>query len=77
MRAWGFTLLFSGQTMPLLEAYASWTGGKPVQEATHRPDVLFEDFEQGYGNWKVQGEAFGRYGRGLSFDHPSDKSSRR
>ena len=56
----GATLLFSGRTMPLLEAYASWTGGKPVQEATHRPDVLFKDFEQGYGNWKVEGEAFGK-----------------
>ena len=56
----GATLLFSGRTMPLLEAYASWTGGKPVAEASPRPDVLFEDFEHGYGNWKVEGEAFGK-----------------
>ncbi|HRY49347.1 MAG TPA: GH116 family glycosyl hydrolase [Candidatus Paceibacterota bacterium] len=25
-----------------------------------RPDILFEDFENGYGKWTVQGEAFGR-----------------
>ena len=46
--------------MPLLEAYASWTGGKPVAEAVARPDILFEDFEHGYDNWTVQGEAFGK-----------------
>ena len=28
----GATLLLSGKTMPLLEAYASWTRGKPVAE---------------------------------------------
>ena len=56
----GATLLFSGRTMPLLEAYASWTGGKPVAEVTHRPDVLFEDFEHGYEKWQVEGEAFGK-----------------
>jgi non-lysosomal glucosylceramidase len=56
----GATLLFSGRTLPLLDAYASWTGGKPVAEATHRPEIVFEDFEHGYGDWKVQGEAFGK-----------------
>jgi uncharacterized protein (DUF608 family) len=55
----GATLLFSGRAMPLLEAYASWTGGKPVNEVSTRPDVVFEDFEHGYENWKVEGEAFG------------------
>jgi uncharacterized protein (DUF608 family) len=56
----GATLLFSGKSMPLLEAYASWTGGKPVAEVNQRPDILFEDFEHGYGKWKVEGEAFGK-----------------
>jgi len=56
----GATLVFSGRTMPLLGAYASWTGGKPVPQASPRPDILFEDFEHGYENWTVQGEAFGK-----------------
>ena len=28
-------------------------------EAAKRDDILFEDFEQGYGKWTVEGEAFG------------------
>ena len=56
----GATLLFSGQSMPLLEAYASWTGGKPVGEVNQQPDILFEDFEHGYDKWTVKGEAFGK-----------------
>ena len=56
----GATLLLSGKAMPLLEAYASWTGGKPVAEVTDRPDIVFEDFEHGYDKWKVTGEAFGK-----------------
>src|ERR1035437_9211310 len=56
----GGTLLFSGKSMPLLEAYASWTGGKPVAEVNQRADILFEDFEHGYDKWKVDGEAFGK-----------------
>jgi len=56
----GATLLFSGRTMQLLETYATWTGGKPVAEASVRPDILFEDFEHGYGQWTVEGEAFGK-----------------
>jgi uncharacterized protein (DUF608 family) len=56
----GATLLWSGRSMPLLAAYGSWTGGKPVGEASPRPDVVFEDFEHGYENWKVTGEAFGK-----------------
>jgi uncharacterized protein (DUF608 family) len=55
----GATLVFSGKTLPLLETYATWTGGKPVAEISERPDIVFEDFERGYENWKVQGEAFG------------------
>jgi uncharacterized protein (DUF608 family) len=56
----GATLLLSGKSMPLLQAYASWTGGKPLAEANQRPDILFEDFEHGYDKWKVEGEAFGK-----------------
>jgi len=56
----GATLVFSGRTMPLLGAYASWTGGKPIAEASPWPDILFEDFEHSYENWTVRGEAFGK-----------------
>jgi uncharacterized protein (DUF608 family) len=56
----GATLLFSGKSLPLLQAYASWTGGKPVAEASQRPNILFEDFENGYDKWKVEGDAFGK-----------------
>ncbi len=56
----GATLLWSGKTMPLLAAYAAWTGGKPVAEAHPRPDIVFEDFEHGYEKWQVVGEAFGK-----------------
>ncbi len=55
----GAVLLFSGSSMPLLEAYGSWTGGKPIGDVAARPDILFEDFEHGYDKWKVEGEAFG------------------
>ena len=53
-------LIFSGRKMPLLSAYATVTGGKPLDRAALRPDIVFEDFEHGYGRWKVEGEAFGR-----------------
>ena len=56
----GATLLWSGKTMPLLAAYGAWTGGKPVAETHPRPDIVFEDFEHGYENWQVSGEAFGK-----------------
>ena len=56
----GTTLLFTGRSQPLLHAYASWTGGKPVAEAALRPDIIFEDFENGYEKWQVEGEAFGK-----------------
>jgi uncharacterized protein (DUF608 family) len=55
----GATLVFSGKTMPLLDAWGSWTDGKPVDQVRAREDVVFEDFENGYENWKVEGEAFG------------------
>ena len=56
----GATLLFSGRTMPLVQAYAQATGGKPLVQAKPRPDVLFEDFERGYEKWTVEGTAFGK-----------------
>ena len=56
----GATLIFSGKTMPLLKNYAVATGGKPLDKAVGRPDIPFEDFENGYANWKVEGEAFGK-----------------
>ena len=32
----------------------------PIKEpAEPRPEILFEDFEDGYGKWSVQGDAFG------------------
>ena len=37
--------------------YAGHCGGKPSHE---RPDKVFEDFENGYDKWKVEGDAFGR-----------------
>jgi len=56
----GATLLFSGRSQPLLSAYATWTGGKPVSEVQERPDIVFEDFEHGYEQWTIEGEAFGK-----------------
>jgi uncharacterized protein (DUF608 family) len=56
----GATLVFAGKTMPLLKRYAEATGGKPLAQASARPDILFEDFEHGYEKWKAEGEAFGK-----------------
>jgi hypothetical protein len=56
----GATLLFAGHSQKLLQAYASWTAGKPVAEAALRPDIIFEDFESKYENWQVEGDAFGK-----------------
>ena len=56
----GATLLFCGKTMPLLEAYVSWTGGNPVAEVKERPDIVFEDFEGGYEKWEVGGRRSGK-----------------
>jgi uncharacterized protein (DUF608 family) len=64
----GATLLFAGKSQPLLQAYAAGTGGQPVTGTggqppagfAPRPDILFEDFEHGYENWKMEGEAFGQ-----------------
>lgn len=56
----GATLVFSGRTLPLLRTYAAATGGQPLGERSVRPDVLFQDFERGYGDWKAEGAAFGK-----------------
>lgn len=55
----GATLVFSGATMPLLQEYAAVTDGRPLAQAAMHPDILFDDFEHGYGNWRVEGTAFG------------------
>lgn len=55
----GATLVLSGKTLPLLEAYARASNGQPLAEAQGRPDLLFEDFESGYDQWKLDGHAFG------------------
>ena len=55
----GATLVFSGRTLPLLQAYAGATGGRAPDTAALAPDVLFDDFENGYEKWTVEGEAFG------------------
>jgi uncharacterized protein (DUF608 family) len=55
----GATLVFSGRDVPLLRAYAAVTQGKPLGKQSDRPDILLEDFEHGYENWRVDGTAFG------------------
>jgi non-lysosomal glucosylceramidase len=55
----GATLLFSGKTMPLLDAFGICTGGKPWPTSNQRKDIVFDDFEAGYEKWKVEGTAFG------------------
>ena len=55
----GASLVFAGRRQPLLEAYARITAGQPLADATPRSDILFEDFESGYGKWKISGDAFG------------------
>lgn len=55
----GATLVFSGREVPLLRSYGSLTKGKPLTAGGGRPDILFEDFEHGYRDWKVEGTAFG------------------
>jgi uncharacterized protein (DUF608 family) len=56
----GATLVLGGQAQPLLRAYAAATEGRPLGEASARSEIVFEDFERGYENWQVEGEAFGK-----------------
>jgi len=55
----GARLVMAGQDQPLLGLYADVTQGRPFDRASFRPDIKFEDFENGYGNWTVEGKAFG------------------
>jgi uncharacterized protein (DUF608 family) len=55
----GATLVFSGKTQPLLNAYAAAADGQPLVLASTRADVVFEDFERGYAKWQVSGTALG------------------
>jgi non-lysosomal glucosylceramidase len=55
----GATLVFSGRELPLIQSYAQLSGGKPLSKANLHPDVVFEDFENGYDKWTVEGTAFG------------------
>ncbi len=55
----GALVLFSGGLQPLLGAYAAATQGKEFSAERVQPPVVFEDFESGYGNWTVEGDAFG------------------
>ena len=55
----GATLVFSGKTMPLMEAYARYCDADSSGASNSQPEIVFEDFENGYGKWKVEGTAFG------------------
>jgi uncharacterized protein (DUF608 family) len=55
----GATLVFAGQTQPLLASFAHATGGKAFQPTQGLPDIVFEDFEQGYDRWTREGDCFG------------------
>ena len=54
-----FTLL----TALLLAPLTTHAADKPV--GSSRPDIVLADFEQGYGNWTVEGEAFNHPPRGF------------
>jgi uncharacterized protein (DUF608 family) len=55
----GARLVFAGTDQPLLKLYGEVTQGKPFDNSMYRPDIVFEDFENGYGGWTVEGNAFG------------------
>jgi uncharacterized protein (DUF608 family) len=55
----GATLVLSGKEVPLLRVYGAATDGRPVSECSARPEIIFDDFENGYGKWTVTGDAFG------------------
>jgi hypothetical protein len=53
----GASLVFSGRSMPLLNSYAAVSGGQQLGQGKGRPDIVFDDFENGYSNWRVEGTA--------------------
>lgn len=55
----GALLVFAGGEVPLLRSFGHVSQGKDVDDANVRPTILFEDFESGYEQWTVTGEAFG------------------
>lgn len=55
----GAMLVFSGKNQPLVSGHAGLIGDPAQAQATRKPDILFEDFEHGYGKWKKEGQAFG------------------
>lgn len=42
----------------------------PEEQEDVRPDILFEDFERGYGEWKVSGDAFASDGEAYYHQQP-------
>lgn len=55
----GALLVFSGKTLPLVQAYQDARDGQDEPLAATPPDIVYEDFEDGYGRWIVEGAAFG------------------
>ena len=53
----GATLIFSGKTLPLVQAYRQTP--EPTANQGNTADTVFEDFEGGYDHWTVEGTAFG------------------
>ncbi|MGI4789465.1 MAG: GH116 family glycosyl hydrolase [Janthinobacterium lividum] len=54
----GATLIFSGKTLPLVQAYQETP--KPNGKQVTTTDTVFEDFDGGYDRWTVEGTAFGQ-----------------
>jgi non-lysosomal glucosylceramidase len=54
----GAMLAFSGKRMPLLEIAA--VPSDLDHGAEPRPDIVFDNFENGYDRWNIEGEAFGK-----------------
>ena len=70
----GATLLFSGRTHAAAEELRRVDRRQAAAaEAAGRPDIVFEDFEHGYENWKVEGTAFGQ---GAGHGHVAESAAR-
>ena len=55
----GATLVVSGGLVPLLHQYARYRQHRLADHAV-RADIVFEDFENGFDKWVVEGKAFGQ-----------------